>query len=109
MVPELVPNGLVSWSGPRERLSGDGASFNGWVSRLDHVDLSLHLSREEEARLAAAQRRLLHLRLALPAPDQPRGHGLDNMQVRAARRNGVFDIRPADPQVTVVEWRVPVK
>jgi two-component system, NarL family, sensor histidine kinase DevS len=44
-----------------------------------------------------------------PAPDQPRGHGLDNMQARAARRDGVFDIRPADPQGTVVEWRVPVK
>jgi AMP-polyphosphate phosphotransferase len=42
------------------------ASFNGCVSRLDHVDLSLSLSRdEEEARLAAAQRRLLHLRLVL--------------------------------------------
>jgi polyphosphate kinase 2 (PPK2 family) len=41
-------------------------SFNGCVSRLDHLDLSLSLSREEEeGRLAAAQRRLLHLRLAL--------------------------------------------
>jgi polyphosphate kinase 2 (PPK2 family) len=36
------------------------------VSRLDHLDLSLRLSREEEeVRLAAAQRRLLHLRLVL--------------------------------------------
>jgi hypothetical protein len=109
MVPELVPNGLVSWSGHVSGSAATARASNGWVSRLDHVDLSLHLSREEEARLAAAQRRLLHLRLALPAPDQPRGHGLDNMQVRAARRDGVFDIRPADPQVTVVEWRVPVK
>jgi len=38
----------------------------GLVSRLDRVDLSLRLSREEEeVRLAAAQRRLLHLRLVL--------------------------------------------
>jgi polyphosphate kinase 2 (PPK2 family) len=36
------------------------------MSRLDDVDLSLRLTREEEAqRLAAAQRKLLHLRLAL--------------------------------------------
>jgi polyphosphate kinase 2 (PPK2 family) len=36
------------------------------VSKLDRLDLSLRLSREdEEARLAAAQRRLLHLRLVL--------------------------------------------
>jgi polyphosphate kinase 2 (PPK2 family) len=36
------------------------------VSRLDHLDLSLRLSREEEeTRVAAAQRRLLHLRLVL--------------------------------------------
>jgi len=41
-------------------------SFNGSVSRLDRLDLSLRLSREEEeVRLAAAQRRLLHLRLVL--------------------------------------------
>jgi signal transduction histidine kinase len=44
-----------------------------------------------------------------PVPGQPRGHGLDNMQARAARREGAFTIGPADPQGTVVEWRVPVK
>src|SRR5438128_11095962 len=36
------------------------------VSRIDELDLSLRLSRDEEAtRLSAAQRRLLHLRLVL--------------------------------------------
>ena len=44
-----------------------------------------------------------------PAPGQPRGHGLANLKARAARREGVFDIGPADPRGTVVEWRVPVK
>jgi signal transduction histidine kinase len=44
-----------------------------------------------------------------PPRGQRRGHGLDNMEARAARREGVFDIGPADPQGTVVEWRVPVK
>ena len=40
--------------------------FNRHVSRLDHLDLSLRLTHEqEEARLAAAQRRLLHLRLVM--------------------------------------------
>jgi signal transduction histidine kinase len=44
-----------------------------------------------------------------PAPDQPRGSGLDNMEARAARRDGSLDITAATPQGTVVEWRVPVK
>jgi signal transduction histidine kinase len=44
-----------------------------------------------------------------PAPDQPRGHGLDNMAARAARRGGSFDIGPATSNGTVVEWRVPVE
>jgi two-component system, NarL family, sensor histidine kinase DevS len=43
-----------------------------------------------------------------PAPDQPRGHGLDNMAARADRRGGSFDIGPATSNGTVVEWRVPV-
>jgi signal transduction histidine kinase len=44
-----------------------------------------------------------------PAPDQPRGHGLDNMAARAAHRGGSFDIRPASPHGTLVEWCVPPK
>jgi signal transduction histidine kinase len=43
-----------------------------------------------------------------PARDRPRGHGLDNMAARATRRGGSFDIGPATPKGTVVEWRVPV-
>ena len=43
-----------------------------------------------------------------PAPDQPRGHGLDNMAARAAGRGGSFDIGPATSNGTVVEWRVPI-
>jgi signal transduction histidine kinase len=44
-----------------------------------------------------------------PAPGQPRGHGLDNMKARATQREGAFDIGPADPRGTVIEWRVPLK
>jgi signal transduction histidine kinase len=44
-----------------------------------------------------------------PAPGQPRGHGLDNMKARATQREGTFDIGPADPRGTVIEWRVPLK
>jgi signal transduction histidine kinase len=44
-----------------------------------------------------------------PAPDRPRGHGLDNMKARATQREGAFDIGPADPRGTVIEWRVPLK
>ena len=43
-----------------------------------------------------------------PAPDQPRGHGLDNMAARATGRGGSCDIRPANSKGTVVEWRVPL-
>jgi polyphosphate kinase 2 (PPK2 family) len=50
------------------------------VGRLDQLDLSLRLSREEEAeRIAAAQHRLLALRLlcgGLPVPGAPKDHRL---------------------------------
>jgi signal transduction histidine kinase len=42
-----------------------------------------------------------------PASDRRRGHGLENMAARAARRGGSFDIRPGTTSGTVVEWRVP--
>jgi two-component system, NarL family, sensor histidine kinase DevS len=44
-----------------------------------------------------------------PAPDQPRGHGLDNMAARAAGRGGSLEIGPASPRGTSVDWRVPIK
>ena len=44
-----------------------------------------------------------------PRPEQPRGHGLDNMAARAARRGGSFEITPATPRGTAVEWRVALK
>jgi two-component system, NarL family, sensor histidine kinase DevS len=44
-----------------------------------------------------------------PPPGHPRGHGLDNMAARAARRHGYFDMRAASPRGTVVEWRVALK
>jgi signal transduction histidine kinase len=44
-----------------------------------------------------------------PAPGQPRGHGLDNMKARATQREGAFDISPADPRGTVIEWRASLK
>ena len=31
------------------------------------------------------------------------------MKARATRREGAFDISPADPRGTVIEWRVPLK
>jgi signal transduction histidine kinase len=44
-----------------------------------------------------------------PAPDQTRGHGLDNMEARASCRGGSLKIGQATPRGTVIEWRVPVK
>jgi signal transduction histidine kinase len=42
-----------------------------------------------------------------PEPDAPRGHGLNNMQARAARHGGDFALRAGDPNGTIAEWRVP--
>jgi signal transduction histidine kinase len=36
------------------------------------------------------------------------GHGLRNMESRAAALLGTFEVRPNDPCGTLVEWRVPV-
>jgi polyphosphate kinase 2 (PPK2 family) len=71
MVSEPLPPALSADAHQRARKdpvspSADAAGFHRYGSRLDHVDLSLRLSREEEeTRLAAAERRLLHLRLGL--------------------------------------------
>jgi signal transduction histidine kinase len=43
-----------------------------------------------------------------PAPDQPRGHGLDNMAMRAEKLGGSFAIGPASPRGTDITWRVPI-
>jgi signal transduction histidine kinase len=42
-----------------------------------------------------------------PAPDTRRGHGLKNMDARAARHGGRFEVRAGLPAGTVLEWRVP--
>ena len=35
------------------------------------------------------------------------GHGLKNLQARATRRGGTFELRPAGPHGCVLEWRAP--
>jgi len=42
-----------------------------------------------------------------PDAPPPSGFGLRNMDARAAALGGCCDVRPNDPQGTVVEWRVP--
>ena len=42
-----------------------------------------------------------------PAPDAPRGHGLKNMEARAARHGGRFELRAGPPTGSVLEWQVP--
>ena len=42
-----------------------------------------------------------------PAPDAPRGHGLKNMEARAARHGGRFELRAGPRTGTVLEWQVP--
>jgi two-component system, NarL family, sensor histidine kinase DevS len=44
-----------------------------------------------------------------PGPDQPRGHGLDNMATRASRRQGSFEIGSVAPHGTAIEWRAAIK
>jgi signal transduction histidine kinase len=43
-----------------------------------------------------------------PAPDTTRGHGLNNMEARAAKRGGQFALRAGPPAATVLEWQVPL-
>ena len=42
-----------------------------------------------------------------PAPSAPRGHGLKNMESRAALRGGRFELRAGTTTGTVMEWQVP--
>jgi signal transduction histidine kinase len=43
-----------------------------------------------------------------PAPDEPRGHGLDNMATRADKFGGSFAIEPSSARGTAIAWRVPI-
>jgi signal transduction histidine kinase len=42
-----------------------------------------------------------------PAPDVPRGHGLNNMAARATNRGGRFELRAGTPTGSALEWQVP--
>ena len=42
-----------------------------------------------------------------PAPDARRGHGLNNMEARAASHGGRFELRAGPVKGTVLEWQVP--
>lgn len=42
-----------------------------------------------------------------PGPEVPRGHGLKNMQARAAQRGGRFGLRNGGAGGSVLEWQVP--
>src|SRR5918994_2303432 len=92
--PEPVATDMLATL--REALSNvarhAGASHVDVVVAVDTTDLALRVTDDG---------------VGPPAPGQPRGHGLDNMKARAARREGAFDIGPAAPHGTVVEWRVP--
>jgi signal transduction histidine kinase len=44
-----------------------------------------------------------------PAPDAPRGNGLDNMAARAERLGGTFSLTVRDGGGTVVDWCVPLR
>jgi signal transduction histidine kinase len=43
-----------------------------------------------------------------PPPEARAGHGLRNMQARAARHGGTFELRRAEPNGSVLEWTVPL-
>jgi signal transduction histidine kinase len=42
-----------------------------------------------------------------PAPDAPRGHGLDNMEERARQLSGTFELLPRSGGGTTARWCVP--
>jgi signal transduction histidine kinase len=43
-----------------------------------------------------------------PPSDAPRGHGLNNMEARAERHGGRFQLRAGAPKGSVLEWQVPL-
>jgi len=43
-----------------------------------------------------------------PGPDVPRGHGLKNMEARAGRHAGLFEVQAGAPTGTIVHWQVPL-
>jgi len=43
-----------------------------------------------------------------PRPDAPRGHGLKNMEARAAHHAGRFEMLAGAPTGTVFQWQVPL-
>ena len=42
-----------------------------------------------------------------PDPLEPHGHGLKNMESRAGRYDGQFELRAGLPRGSVMEWQVP--
>ena len=42
-----------------------------------------------------------------PLPGAPRRHGLNNMEARAARHRGRFELRAGPHTGTILEWQVP--
>ena len=42
-----------------------------------------------------------------PLPGAPRRHGLNNMEARAARHRGRFELRAGPRTGTILEWQVP--
>jgi signal transduction histidine kinase len=42
-----------------------------------------------------------------PGPDALRGHGLNNMEARAERHGGSFELHAGQSSGTVLEWRIP--
>ena len=69
-------------------------------AKAHHVEISVVL--DEDLLL-----RVVDDGVGPPAPDAPRGHGLDNMTTRAQRLGGRLTLLPATPTGTVLEWRVP--
>jgi signal transduction histidine kinase len=45
--------------------------------------------------------------IGLPRPGGPRGHGLKNMEARAARRGGRSELRAGREKGSILEWQVP--
>jgi len=43
-----------------------------------------------------------------PRPDAPRGHGLKNMEARADRHAGRFEVLAGAPTGTIMHWQVPL-
>lgn len=105
---------VVVFDGPVEsRLSGDGAADLLATVRegLSNVARHAKASSVEVSVAVVGDDAVLEISddgVGI-ADDRVRGHGLDNMETRATRHGGSFDVTAGPPSGTTLCWRIPLR